>query len=1036
MTEQASRPPPQGRVPSPPVGEGQGGGESRRVGSPPTPNPSPQGGGEQRWRLPSGGLIDRSRSLAFTFDGRPYHGHPGDTLASALLANGVHLVGRSFKYHRPRGILTAGPEEPNALVELRTGDRREPNTRATTAELYDGLIAVSQNRWPSLRFDLLAVNSLIAPVLSAGFYYKTFMWPASFWEKVYEPLIRRAAGLGRASGREDPDTYEKAFLHCDVLVVGGGPAGLMAALAAGRTGARVVLCDDDFRLGGRLLAESFAIADRNAADWAAHIAGELAALPDVRVMPRTTVVGAYDGGTFSALKRVNDHVAEPPEHEPRQRLWRIFAKRCVVAAGAIERPLVFGNNDRPGVMLAGAVRTYLNRYAVAPGRRAVVFAAGDETARTVADLTRAGVRVEAIVDPRGQVSGSIEAAAKTADAHLIAGGVVTRAIGSTRVRAVEVRTASGETMRIGCDLLAMSGGWSPTLHMTSHGGAKPVWNERIAAFVPGAPLKGMAVAGAADGWLGLEDALQTGARAGLEAAGDCGFAGQPVEVPKVEPESTAVAPLWRARGGHGKAFVDFQNDVSDDDVALAAHEGFRSVEHLKRYTTLGMAADQGKTSNVTGLALMAELTARTIPQTGTTTFRPPFAPVAIGALAGHHRGKEFRPTRLPPTHRWAQAQGAVFVETGYWLRAQWYPRPGETDWLESVSREVRTVRERVGVCDVSTLGKIDLQGPDAAEFLNRIYTNGWSNLAVGRARYGLMLREDGFVLDDGTTSRLAEDRFIVTTTTANAAKVLQHMEYCHQWLWPELDVAMSSVTEQWAQLSVAGPRSRDVLRKIVDPQHDIANAAFPYMAAAPVTALGGIEARLFRLSFSGELAYEIAAPAGYGDALMRSIIEAGREFDIAPYGTEALGVMRIEKGHVAGNEINGQTTARDLGLSRMMSTGKDYVGRVMADRPALVAADRPTLVGLKPVDRTERLRAGAHFIAEGSEPVAANDQGYMTSVAYSPALGHWIGLGLLSGGPSRHGQRVRAWDGVRSSDVLLEVCDPIFYDPAGERLRG
>jgi methylglutamate dehydrogenase subunit C len=821
-----------------------------------------------------------------------------------------------------------------------------------------------------------------------------------------------------------------------VLVVGGGAAGLVAALAAGRTGARVVLCDEDFRLGGRLIAENRVVADRSSAEWAAHTQAELAALANVRIMSRTTVVGVYDGGTYSALERVNDHVAEPPEHEPRQRLWRIFAKRCVLAAGAIERPLVFGDNDRPGIMLAGAVRAYLNRYAVAPGRRAVVFGTNDETARTVADLARAGVRVEAVVDPRASVPGGIEAAAKATDARLIAGGAITRAHGSLRVRAVDIRTASGETARIACDLVCVSGGWSPTVHLTSHLGSRPVWNEAIAAFVPGALPKGMSVAGAANGRLGLADALETGAAIGLEAAADCGFAGQPLDLPEVDAESTAVTPLWRVRGARGKAFVDFQNDVSDEDVALAGHEGFRAVEHLKRYTTLGMASDQGKTSNLTGLALMAELTARTIPQTGTTTFRPPFAPVPIGALAGLHRGKEFRPTRLPPSHRWAQEQSAMFVETGAWLRAQWYPRDGETDWLESVNREVRTVRGGVGVCDVSTLGKIDLQGADAAELLNRLYTNTWTNLPVGRARYGLMLREDGFVLDDGTTSRLGEDRFIVTTTTANAAKVLQHMEFCHQWLWPELDVQLSSVSEQWAQFSIAGPRSRDVLGKIVDPQHDVSNATFPYLAAAELTVMGGLPARLFRISFSGELAYEIAVPAGHGDALIRRIMEAGREFGIAPYGIEALGVMRIEKGHVAGNEINGQTTARDLGLVRMLSTKKDYIGRVMAQRPGLVAADRPTFAGFKPVDRADRLRAGAHFIPEGAQPVAANDQGYMTSVAFSPTLGHWIGLGLLVGGSSRHGERVRAYDPVRGGDVLVEVCDPVFYDPTGERLRG
>jgi methylglutamate dehydrogenase subunit C len=990
----------------------------------------------QPHRLPAGGLIDRSRSITFTFDGRNYRGYAGDTLASALIANGVRLVGRSFKYHRPRGILTAGPEEPNALVELRGGPRREPNTRATTAELFDGLVAASQNRWPSLKFDVLSLNSMVAPVLSAGFYYKTFMWPAAFWEKLYEPLIRRAAGFGRAAGESDPDAYEKAFLHCDVLVVGGGPAGLMAALAAGRTGARVVLCDEDFRLGGRLLAEQLPIGDRSSADWAAHIAAELAALSDVRILPRTMVVGAYDDGTYSAVERVNDHVAQPPDYEPRQRLWRIVAKRCVLAAGAIERPLVFGANDRPGVMLAGAVRTYLNRYAAAPGRRAVIFAAGEGILRTIGDLSRAGVSVEAIVDPRAEVPGSIEVAARACGARLFAAGAVVRAVGTLAVRAVDIRTATGETERVSCDLVAMSGGWSPTLHLTSHRGSKPVWDEKIAAFVPGALPKGMTAAGAAGGQLGLKEALETGTRAGLEAALDCGFAGQSVELPEVESESPAFAPLWRVRGSRAKAFVDFQNDVSEDDVALAAQEGFRSVEHLKRYTTLGMAGDQGKTSNVPGLALMAELTARSIPQTGTTTFRPPFAPVAIGAIAGHHRGKEFRPTRLPPSHRWAQEQGAVFVETGYWLRAQWYPKPGENDWLETVNREVCTVRSGVGVCDVSTLGKIDLQGPDAAEFLNRIYTNTWTNVAVGRARYGLMLREDGFVLDDGTTSRLAAHRFIVTTTTANAARVLEHMEYCHQWLWPELDVAMCSITEQWAQFSIAGPRSREVLRDFVDRQHDISNAAFPYMAAGEISVMGGVAARIFRLSFSGELGYEIAVPAGYGDALIRRIMEAGRSCGIAPYGTEALGVMRIEKGHVAGNEINGQTTARDLGLGRMMSTRKDYIGRVMADRSALLAPDRPTLVGLKPVDRTVRLRAGAHFVPVRAEPVAVNDQGYMTSVAFSPALGHWIGLGQLAGGPIRHGERVRAYDPVRSGDEVVEVCDPVFYDPAGERLRG
>ena len=986
-------------------------------------------------RTAAGGLIDRARPINFIFDGRPFQGLAGDTLASALLANGVRLVGRSFKYHRPRGILSAGSEEPNALVELRSGAWREPNTRATVAELFEGLEATSQNRWPSLRHDLLSVNLVLSPVFAAGFYYKTFMWPAALWERVYEPLIRRAAGLGRAAGSPDPDHYERMHAHCDVLVAGGGPSGLAAALAAARSGARVILVDETDRPGGRLLSERREIDGLRGIDWVDATLEELRSSGNVEILVRTTLFGIYDHGQYGAVERVTDHLSAAPAHVPRQRSWRIVAKRAIVAAGAIERPIVFGDNDRPGVMLAGAVRSYVNRYGVLPGREIAIFTSCDDGWRTAGDVTAAGGRVAVVVDCRGTVSPSLIAPAERAGARIMTGARVTGTSGGPELRSITVSTRAGRVEKVRCDCLAVSNGWNPVVSFDAHVSRRPVWNDAISAFVPDAQPDWFRSVGAAAGTLALVDALAEGTQAGRAAAAEVGF--RPAATPawSCDPETTASSPTWRVARTRGKAFVDFQNDVTDKDIELAHREGFRSVEHLKRYTTLGMATDQGKTSNVSGMAIMAELTGQQIPRIGSTVSRPPYAPVALGALAGHHTGQEYRMTRLTPSHRWCERNGAVFVNSGVWKRAAYFPRPGETDWAQSVSREVSTVRSAVGICDVSTFGKIDFQGSDALALIEMAYANPFGSLAIGRCRYALMLREDGFVLDDGTIARLGENHYVATASTANAARAMQHLEFVRQWLRPDLDVQMTSTSEQWAQFAIAGPRSRDTLRAIVDGGADLSNGAVPFLACRELRVGGGIEARLFRISFSGELAYELAVPARYGEAAWNAILEAGRPYGIAPYGTEAVSVMRIEKGHPATAELNGMTTARDLGLDRMLARKKDYVGRLMKEREALTEPDRPVLVGVTPVDPNDRLRAGSHFVATGATASTATDEGYLTSTAFSPSLGRWIGLGLLKRGARRHGEMIRAFDPIRGGDAVCKVCAPCFVDPREERSR-
>jgi sarcosine oxidase subunit alpha len=975
-------------------------------------------------RIEGKGQIDRNAHVGFRFDGRDYTGFRGDTLASALLANGVRVVGRSFKYHRPRGVLTAGSEEPNALVEIIGKANQTPNTRATVQEIFTGLEAKSQNRWPSTRFDVLALNDLAAPFLSAGFYYKTFMWPRAFWERVYEPMIRRAAGLGSLSGRHDEALYEKAWAFCDLLVIGAGPAGLMAALTAARAGADVILADEDARMGGRLLADLTEVDGQPGPDWVAGVLAELRALPNVRLMRRTVVTGAYDDGTFGALERVGLHLPARA-HLPRECFWRIVARRSILATGALERPIAFTANDRPGIMMAGAVRAYLNRWGVTSGKRVTVYANNDGARAVARDLMAAGVEVAAILDSR-------PGASVVEDCPVYTGAAVIDTRGRHGLREITVTHAGGEA-RIETDCLAMSGGWNPTLHLSCHMNGRPRWDEGLAAFVPvPGMVPGLVAAGAAAGAFSTHGCLAGGQAAAQAVLADLGLGGgATAPLPRAEDAPYHISPLWHVPGKGGlwaRQWIDFANDVTAKDVRLAAKENYASVEHMKRYTTQGMAPDQGKNSNVGALAVLADATGRAIAETGTTTFRPPYAPVSIAAMGAGGRGAGFAPQRFMTSDQASRERGAPMIEAGLWYRPSYFPRPGEATWREACDREVAMVRSTVGVADVSTLGKIDIQGRDAARFLDLVYTNTFSTLPVGKARYGLMLREDGMVMDDGTTARLGEHHFLMTTTTAAAGQVMRHLDFVRQAYCADWEVQCISVTETWAQFAVAGPQARALLRSVITGMPDL-----PFMGCAPVT-VQGVAARLFRISFSGEEGYEIAVPARFGEALFRDLVARAETLGGGPYGMEALNVLRIEKGFITHAEIHGRVTAFDIGLDKMISPKKDCIGKAASQRPGLSGPEREQLVGLRPVGDAA-MTAGAHLFTPGEEVTRANDQGYVTSVGPSPTLGGWLGLAFLKNGRARTGEMVRLVDHLRGIDMLCEVCDPVFHDKEGGKLR-
>ena len=996
---------------------------------------------QQKFRLEKSGYIKRDKKISFKFNGKKYFGYEGDTLASALLANGVHLVGRSFKYHRPRGFIGSGVEETNAQVQLYSGEKTEPNAIATTVELVEGLISKSQNCWPSVSFDFGAINNFFSKIFPAGFYYKTFMWPKSFWYRVYEPIIRKAAGLGIAPLKPDPDRYEHKFEYCDILVVGSGPSGLASALAAGKNGARVILAEDKPRFGGSLLTDDVTIGNKNGKDWADETITQLKSMPNVIVKNRSQVFGYYDHNMMVMIERTKDHIQNPNEFTPRQRLWYIRAREVIISTGSIERPLVFGNNDRPGVMLASAAKEYIKVYGVLVGKKPIIFTNNDSGYETALEFKKNGID-PLIVDVRKDSNGSVVKEAKNLGINIKFYHGVVNVKGYLKIKSATIgklnnnKSGYESLENIDCDCVCVSGNWTPTVHLSSQSGNKLKFDEKINAFIPNTSRQNEHTIGSAKGSYTLKKALDEGFNTGFNLSKKITGRNVAITIPSSNEKSYEQQDkFWcmpLPKNKNYKRCVDFQNDVYVSDIELALREGFRSIEHVKRYTTLGMATDQGRTSNLNGLQLVSSIEKKIIPEVGHTTFRPPFTPVTIGAIVGREVGKHYRPTRKSPMHSWHENANAVFVDAGLWLRPRYYKENNET-LAEAAKREATNVRNNVGICDVTSLGKIDIKGPDSVEFLNRVYTNAWKKLPVGKSRYGLMLREDGIVLDDGTTTRISENHFHMTTTTAQAANVLAHLEFYLQVVWPELSVNILSTTEQWAGVALAGPNSRNLLSKIF-PETDVSNESIPFMGYKEANLLG-VPARIFRISFSGELAYEINIESGYGVFMWEQIIELGKEFLIEPYGTEALSTLRIEMGHVAGSEIDGRVIASDLSLEGMLSKKKDFIGKRSLNREAFLNPNREKIVGVVPLDKKTMIPEGSHLVMDGNASLPNPKLGHISASCWSVEYNNPFSLAILKDGKKKIGDKLFALSPLKNKNIPVEIVSSHYVDPKGERVR-